>query len=368
MRTPIGIALAAGIAALSFACSQPATGQGGGFGRGGGGGGEVVNLKVAPTIQVQPADAKAKAIVAAATAFLNTLTPAQRKAIVYAFDDNVQRARWSNLPITIVSRGGVFRRDFNAAQNAALDRLLGEVLSEDGVRNARLQMAADDTLTNGGGGQAMFGSGLYYAAFLGEPSNDKPWMFQFGGHHLAINVTFAGPQASFSPMLTGGQPMTLQYQGQSVYIARAEIDAAQALLSSLNATQKAAAIRGDQAIQFLLGPGAHGATVANEGVRGADLTAAQKNLLLAVVKARVGQFNARDADAKMAAVRASINDTWFGWWGPTNAGAAYYRISGPEIVQEFAPQQQRSTDPTEHAHNMYRDPKNDYGAAWVTTH
>jgi hypothetical protein len=24
-------------------------------------------------------------------------------------------------------------------------------------------------------------------------------------------------------------------------------------------------------------------------------------------------------------------------------------------------------DPTEHIHNMYRDPGNDYGAAWIAT-
>jgi Protein of unknown function (DUF3500) len=359
------LTIAAGLALAPIAACD-AQGPRGGFS--GGRGGEQVDLQISRAIKVQPADAKANAIVAAADAFLATLNAAQRKSVLYAFDDNVQRARWSNLPIGSVPRGGIMREQLSAAQNAALERLLGEVLSEDGVRNARLQMAADDALTNNGG-RMQFGSGFYYVAFVGTPSVAQPWMFQFGGHHLAVNVTFAGPQASFSPMLTGGQPMRLNYQGQSIYIAQAEIDAADALLRSLNAAQKTAAILGDRPINLLLGPGAHGASVANEGVRGADLTAAQKELLLKVVQARVGQFNARDAQAKMAVVRKDIDITYFGWWGPQGTpGAAYYRITGPELSLEFAPQTFQAGDATDHAHNMYRDPKNDYGAAWIGAH
>ena len=357
----IGLAVGLTLAPVASSCAQgPQNGGGGGRA------GETANLQISRAIQVQPADAKAKAIVAAADAFLATLNETQRKQAVYAFDDNTQRARWTNFPVGMVPRGGIMRGEMNAAQNAALEKVLGEVLSEDGVRNARLQMAADDILDTNA--RMRFGSGNYYVAFVGAPSTTAPWMFQFGGHHLAYNMTFVGPQASFSPMLTGGQPMTVPYQGQNVYIARAEIDAAHTFLRSLNAAQKAAAVRGDRAAALLLGPGAHGTKVAAEGVRGADLTAVQKDLLLAVVQARVGQFNARDAAAKMASVRKEINDVWFGWWGPQDvAGAAYYRITGPDIVLEFAPQQFGTNDPTDHAHNMYRDPTNDYGAAWIAT-
>jgi hypothetical protein len=34
------------------------------------------------------------------------------------------------------------------------------------------------------------------------------------------------------------------------------------------------------------------------------------------------------------------------------------------VVLEYAPQDQDG-DNTDHAHNMYRDPQNDYGAAWI---
>jgi hypothetical protein len=39
---------------------------------------------------------------------------------------------------------------------------------------------------------------------------------------------------------------------------------------------------------------------------------------------------------------------------------AYYRIQGPHLVIEYAPQT-LGGDPAMHVHTMYRDPTNDYG-------
>ncbi|WPL55459.1 DUF3500 domain-containing protein (plasmid) [Qipengyuania sp. HL-TH1] len=332
---------------------------------GGGPDGETVGITIADNVEVGASDAKAESIVSAAEAFLTTLSDEQRAAVVYDFDDNAQRARWSNFPTSFVERGGIMRKDLSQDQLAALDALLREVLSADGFRNARMQMAADDTLVGGDGPAADFGSGFYYVAFLGEPSTDAPWMLQFGGHHMAYNMTFVGAKASFSPMLTGGQPLTIQFEGKEVYITREEVAASRNFLGSLTESQRGEAIRGDAVINILLGPGAHGTVITDEGVRGADLDERQRELLLAVVEARVGQFNARDAAAKMAEVRATIGDTWFAWWGPTEPfGAAYFRVTGPAIMMEYGPQEM-GDDITEHAHNMYRDPGNDYGARWI---
>ncbi|MDQ6760087.1 MAG: DUF3500 domain-containing protein, partial [Acidobacteriota bacterium] len=43
-------------------------------------------------------------IVAAANAFLATLDEQQRKSVLFSFDDEQQRARWSNLPVRMVRR------------------------------------------------------------------------------------------------------------------------------------------------------------------------------------------------------------------------------------------------------------------------
>ena len=43
----------------------------------------------------------------AANAFLATLSPQQKSAVLYAFNDDNQRANWSNFPTGIVQRGGL---------------------------------------------------------------------------------------------------------------------------------------------------------------------------------------------------------------------------------------------------------------------
>ncbi len=155
-------------------------------------------MNLRPAHDVPAADEKSAAIVAAAKVFLDSLDADQRHAATYRFTDNAQRSNWSNFPEGMVPRGGVKLGALSASQRENLDGLLGELLSEDGVRNITWQLAAEDLLVSGNVfGVMKYGSEHYYAAFLGEPSTTEPWMFQFGGHHLAINATVFGPNVSF---------------------------------------------------------------------------------------------------------------------------------------------------------------------------
>ena len=58
-------------------------------------------------------------IVGATNKFLSTLDDAQRKRVQFAFDDQQQRARWSNLPISSVPRAGLSMGELNATQRPA---------------------------------------------------------------------------------------------------------------------------------------------------------------------------------------------------------------------------------------------------------
>ena len=323
----------------------------------------ALNLKHAH--DVPEADEKSASIVAAARHFLDSLDADQRRAATYRFADNAQRSNWSNFPEGMIPRGGVKLGALSESQRVSLDQLLGELLSEDGVRNVTYQLAAEDMLVSGDAfGVMKYGSEYFYAAFLGEPSTTEPWMFQFGGHHLAINATVFGPKVSFSPMLTGGQPLHLRLDGDDIFITQRESAAAQAFMDSLTDDQREQALRAEQPIDLMLGPGKHGATVAPEGIRGSELTAMQRTLLLEVVEARLGFMNSDDHAEKMKSVAAEIEDTYFGWWGRQGVpGAAYFRVTGPSLVLEYAPQDDEGV--VDHAHGMYREPDNDYGSAWV---
>ncbi len=323
-----------------------------------------MNLRHAHDVPV--ADKKTVAIVAAANLFLDSLDDRQRQGATYRFTDNAQRANWSNFPEGMVPRGGVKLGTLSALQRVSLDKLLGELLSEDGVKNIIYQLAAEDMLISGDVfGVMKYGSQYFYAAFLGEPSTTEPWMFQFGGHHLAINATVFGPDISFSPMLTGGQPLHLRLDGDDIFITQTETAAAQAFMDSLTDDQREQAVRAEQPIDLLLGPGKYGATVAPEGIKGSELTAMQRTLLLDVIEARLGFMNHDDYAEKMKAVVAEIADTYFGWWGRQDVlGAAYFRVTSPSLVLEYASQDGESI--VDHAHSMYRELDNDYGSAWIT--
>jgi hypothetical protein len=102
-----------------------------------------------------------------------------------------------------------------------------------------------------------------------------------------------------------------------------------------------------------------------EGLAGSAMSDEQKTLLLALVEARLGMLNADDLSARMAEIEADLDETFFAWWGPVNdPGSSYWRVTGPTLILEFSPQEMGG-DPSQHLHNMYRDPTNEYGAAWV---
>ena len=59
-------------------------------------------------------------------------------------------------------------------------------------------------------------------------------MLQFGGHHLAINLTMAGSQASMTPSLPAAQPATYTFEGRTVRPLGNENDKAFALINALD--------------------------------------------------------------------------------------------------------------------------------------
>ena len=317
-----------------------------------------------------PTDATAR-IVAAAQALINTLDAAGRAKVQYPFD-SPQKKRWSNLPTGIFERQGLRMGDVTPAQRAAVMTLLSTALSKDGYQKVVEIMRGDEVLrtTDGGrggrgrgrgrgpGGGPAFGLDEYYLAFLGTPSTTEPWMLQFGGHHLAINLTLAGRQATMAPSLPAAQPATYTFEGRTVRPLGRENDKAFALINALNAAQRSQAILPHQVSDLVLGPQEDGKTIQPEGIRASALTAAQQTMLLDIVREWAGIMHDAFAEPRMAELRAALPDTWFAWSGPiTNGSAAYFRIQGPTLVVEYAPQ-----GGVDHIHTIYRDPTNDYGA------
>lgn len=304
-------------------------------------------------------------IVSAANAFLSTLDEKQRQSVLFAYDDEKQRARWSNLPTSMVRRAGLRMRELSPAQSTAAMALVSSALSRRGFEKVQQIVEADETLKKGERNNPMFGKDLYYISILGKPSEKDPWMLQFGGHHLALNVTIAGERGVLTPTLTGAQPALYTVNGKTVRPLGQESDKAVALLKALDEGQQKQAILSYRLADLVLGPGQDGKTIQPEGLKASAMNERQRAMLLDVISEWTGIIHETAAAARMAEIKAGLNETWFAWSGPVtvtpgNNITAYYRIQGPNLVIEYAPQR-LGGDPAMHVHTMYRDPTNDYG-------
>jgi Protein of unknown function (DUF3500) len=319
--------------------------------------------------------------VAAANKFLGSLDQKQRATAVYDFA-STKKSVWSNFPVDFVPRNGVRMGDLAKAQkDAALD-LMAALLSKAGYQKIIDIMDGDQELAKGGGkdgkgpkggkddkggkggkggkgpkGGANFGNDNYFLAIFGTPSTKEPWFVQFGGHHLGVNVTVIESNFVLTPTHTGSQPATFTRDGKTVRPLGGEVDLAFQLIGSLDEKQRSEAVLKDKVNNLVLGPGQDGKTIKPVGIKGSALTPAQQTNLLEIMGQWVNIASDESAAARMAELKRNIGDTYFGWSGPTTKGsAAYYRVTGPTVVIEYAPQ-----GGVDHIHTIIRDPSNDYG-------
>ena len=300
-------------------------------------------------------------VVGAANAFLDALDDSQRGKVSFAFDDAAQRVRWSNLPVSMAEHRGLRMGDLKPAQREAAMKLLATVLSKMGYEKVVGIVESDEVLRKQSSkGAPAFGRDEYFISFLGKPSATEPWMIQFGGHHLALNITIAGERGVLTPSLIAVQPAKFTLDGKTVRPMGRETDKALELVKALTDEQRKQAILGSQMRDLVLGPGHDGETIQPEGLKTSTLNDGQRRLLIELVAEWSGIIHDTAAAAKMNEIKSNLDDTWFAWSGPLEAGKAYFRIQGPTVFIEYAPQK-LGGDVTMHIHSMFRDPTNDYG-------
>jgi uncharacterized protein DUF3500 len=304
------------------------------------------------------------AVLSATQAFLGTLDDAQKESVQgERSPDNL--AQWSNLPDQLFERAGLRMDSLNADQQAEALKVLQAALSPEGYAQVTQITTADGVLAAQGGPQLDFGADHYWIRVLGAPAATGAWTVQYGGHHLAVNVTVDGADITLAPTLWGAQPASYESAGTSAEPLCGETTKAFALVDALDATQQDAAILDTAVTEIVLGAGQDGKTLAQEGVQASTFTPAQKQLLLDLVGEWIRPLDSGDAAAKLAAAEQNLDQTTFAWYGSTEIGnPIYYRVQGPTFVIEFAHQQGQGANAggITHIHSIYREPGNDYGA------
>jgi hypothetical protein len=307
--------------------------------------------------------------VAAANAFKASLSDSQRAAVQYPFGSPAMEKGWSNLPAAFMTRPGVRIADLDATQRAKLKALLKTILStqgyddEEGTRkaDAYLHSKAED---RPGSLRSSYGQGLFSVAFFGRPSTSKKWTVQFGGHHLAIHMTFSGRRVSNTPYFAGLEPTTpFKVAGKTYAPMKDEVAGLFGAVRSLSASQRAKAKLGQTFDDVLVGPQDDGQFPAREGILLTSLSAAQQRIVTRAIRAYVGDMPSAQANARMALYRGQYSHTRLAWSGsmdPTTVGA-YVRIHGPRLWIEICVQTGVVLTGV-HYHSIERDTETDYGA------
>ena len=369
---------------------MPSGGPGGGGGGGGMGPGasqvkyaDVVGVttdgKVVDDLYtIHSTDVSTDALVKAAQAFQDGLSAKERKSCTFDIDADEWTA-WSN--VDGYDRKGVRMGDLTEKQRNLGYALLGEALSADGLTQTRGIMKLNAFLgDSNGGNQKTLTEGHYFFTFMGTPSTTKPWGFQYEGHHVAINYFVLGDQVVMTPTFMGSEPTTGTYKGEKITLFRPETTAGLAMIRSLTSAQRAKAVssqsNGNEDMKA--GAGQDNLKLAYEGLKGSELTSAQRKKLLALARVYIGYVNEGHAEVRMAEVEDHLDDTYFFWMGETKDDSAfYYRIHSPVVLIEYDAQaplfykggSSGGGPSQEHIHTIVRTPNGgDYGIDLLKLH
>ena len=321
-------------------------------------------VEAATAVAARPAvttSANGSVTVDAAGAFLDSLTDGQRSEALYDFDDPV-RSNWSNLPAGVprFDRNGVRVGDLDSTQTEAMLVFLSSALSVSGYEKVLGVLGADAFLREAES-EDRFGDQNYWLAFFGEPSGANIWAWQFGGHHLAINVTVADGRNYLSPTFIGVEPASFVAGEVTVAPLSAHLKAGLAVIDALDDGQQAKGKLSNRPDGIYAGAGEDGLIPPVEGSGVTGWSDLQRQLVLDAISQWVGMLDRSSSRARMAEIESELGAVIFAWHRDAG-GSLYYRIQGPSLIIEFLTEGDPS-ESTSHYHTVYRNPVNEYGRA-----
>jgi len=306
-----------------------------------------------------------------AESFLATLTDEQKETVSYELTEE-NAAHWTNLPANSTNRNGAALGDLSDESVEAALKLAKASLSDAGFETLLNIIRADEFLTTDTG-RTEWGSGLYYIAILGTPSDTDTWMLQISGHHLAENLVFNGEEVSATPQFTGTEPQTFELDGTTYSPIETRKDGMYAIIDSLGEDQLTTAQISETFTDVVVGADKDGQFPDSEGIVYTDLSAEQQELVQTAIRAWVEDADAGTAETFLAEYLSdeALAQTYIGWSGSTDPDVigSYVRIDGPRLWLEMAAQQGVAYSSGEtaeaHFHTVWRDELADYGGEFT---
>jgi fructose-1,6-bisphosphatase/inositol monophosphatase family enzyme len=323
----------------------------------------------------------------AALAFLEALTPEQRDRATFPMDATEWRL-WINVHMNHFRHGLMLEDLAQPVRDLALG-MLRTTLSARGFDQARTIMRLNELLAELTGDRRAFGEWPYFVSVFGTPGSGEPWGWQIDGHHLCVNTVVVDGRIVTTPTFMGAEPRRVRsgpLAGISLFDPEESLGLD--LIRSLDAVHRERAIihpslHPDDIPMHLqnmfdgrmLAGAFHDNLVAPyQGVAGAELSDAQRRVLLSLAATYVGWQADDHAEVRLSEVAAHLDETWFSWYGGYDDTAPfYYRVHSPVILIEFDHHPGVAFDnevPTRHhVHTVVRTPNGgDYGADLLARH
>jgi hypothetical protein len=321
----------------------------------------------------------------AASNLYNSFSKTQQIAGYLDFKDTA-RLQWNNLPVGLRARVGLSVGNMTDAQRIMMHRVLSVSLSSQGYLKASGIMNLDDLLNryfdtilqrkeiNEGMYKRIMSLNWspknYFFAFFGKPT-DPAWGFKLEGHHLSLNFTFVGDQIAVTPFFMGTDPaeyITTEYAGYRVL--GQEEDLGLQLIRMMTPEQQRKATMDTAVPGDIITAAESGIRLVRYwGLRGAEMTAAQRTVLQHLIREYVFNLEYDKAVAEWDKIqKAGMNDVYFGWIGAYEEEKPhYFIINGPSFLIEF----DNNGGPREranHIHTIWREKGKEYGEDLLKKH
>ena len=305
----------------------------------------------------------------AATRFLDSLTPEQRKQATFAFESD-ERLRWNFIPDETFPRNGLPLKAMTEPQRKAAHDLLRSGLSDRGYQTYTAIIQLENILRAVEGGVKMArDQDAYRFSVFGTPVAKGTWGWRVEGHHVSLHFSVVnGTAIASTPSFAGSNPAEVRdgaEKGKRV-LGLLE-DSGRALVTALDATQRTTAVFNTTAPnEILTGNRLDIDPLSPAGLKASAMTPAQRDLLMKVVDAYAGLMTADVAADRLAKIKAAgVENVAFAWAGPVERGERhYYRVQGPTFLVEFDNTQNNGN----HVHSIWRDFKGDFGRDLLREH
>ena len=320
-------------------------------------------------ISAQRAQGVAASMNGAATAFLGSLTPEQRQKATFPLDSQ-ERLRWNFIPTEAFPRQGVQLREMTEPQQKLAHALLRSALSDRGYQTYTGIIQLENILREiEKGGKFERDPGKYFFSVFGTPSASGTWGWRVEGHHVSLHFSIVeGKAVANAPTFAGTNPaQVLEGPQKGTRVLGLQEDLGRELVTALNETQRTTAIFNATAPNEILTNNTLDINpLSPAGLKAAEMTAPQRELLMKLVDAYAGLMAPELAAERLGKIKAAgLENIAFAWAGPLERGQRhYYRVQGPTFLIEFDNSQNNGN----HVHSVWRDFNGDFGRDLLREH